>query len=219
MKDIKFERWAFIQEITPEDIAQAIEGSEALCQAIRNNDFLTGRVSLALIPLSTMKAAMDDKSVALIPHGQRRLIEVVRVVLKGADILFLDSPADDAEIKRGIVASKGKPHFVVLSPGGARATPTQKEAAALGFKIGTFPTGMLSPAIAGMKAAKARGDVAVNLPAFPQSVSQFSKSSAVWQASATMKKQVRCAAMSCCAVRPANGALPVSSSYARQPKA
>jgi hypothetical protein len=37
MKDIKFERWAFIQEITPEDIAQAIEGSEALCQAIRNN--------------------------------------------------------------------------------------------------------------------------------------------------------------------------------------
>ena len=76
-------------------------------------------------------------------------------VEEGADILFLDSPADDAEIKRGIVASKGKPHFVVLSPGGARATPTQKEAAALGFKIGTFPTGMLSPAIAGMKAGLA----------------------------------------------------------------
>ena len=37
MKDIKFERWAFIQDITPEDIAQAIEGSEALCHAIRNN--------------------------------------------------------------------------------------------------------------------------------------------------------------------------------------
>jgi len=76
-------------------------------------------------------------------------------VEEGADILFLDSPADDAEIKRGIVASKGKPHFVVLSPGGARATPSQKEAAALGFKIGTFPTGMLSPAVAGMKAGLA----------------------------------------------------------------
>jgi predicted TIM-barrel fold metal-dependent hydrolase len=36
--------------------------------------------------------------------------------------------------------------------------------------------------IAGMKAAKARGDVAVNLPAFPQSVSQFTKEGAVWQA-------------------------------------
>ncbi|MFM7302663.1 MAG: branched-chain alpha-keto acid dehydrogenase subunit E2, partial [Alphaproteobacteria bacterium] len=45
--------------------------------------------------------------------------------------------------------------FVVLSPGGARATPTQAEAKALGFKIGTFPTGMLSPAAAGMKAGLA----------------------------------------------------------------
>lgn len=34
---IKFEKWAFIQEVTPEDIAQAIEGSEALCIAIRSN--------------------------------------------------------------------------------------------------------------------------------------------------------------------------------------
>ena len=39
MKDIKFERWAFIQEITPEDVSQAIEGSEALCIAIRCNDW------------------------------------------------------------------------------------------------------------------------------------------------------------------------------------
>ena len=43
----------------------------------------------------------------------------------------------------------------MLSPGAPRATPSQKEAAALGFKIGTFPTGMLSPAVAGMKAGLA----------------------------------------------------------------
>ena len=36
--------------------------------------------------------------------------------------------------------------------------------------------------VKGMHAAKARGDVAVNLPAFPQSISQFSKEGAVWQA-------------------------------------
>ncbi|MBS0550883.1 MAG: isocitrate lyase/PEP mutase family protein, partial [Proteobacteria bacterium] len=76
-------------------------------------------------------------------------------VEEGADILFMDSPADEAEIKRGIAASKGKPHFAVLSPGAPRATPTQKEAEALGFKIGTFPTGMLSPAAAGIKAGLA----------------------------------------------------------------
>lgn len=76
-------------------------------------------------------------------------------VEEGADILFLDSPQDDGEIKRAIAAAKGRPSFVVLSPGAPRATPSQKEAAALGFKIGTFPTGMLSPAIAAMKAGLA----------------------------------------------------------------
>ena len=72
-------------------------------------------------------------------------------VKEGADILFFDSPQDEKEIKLSIEAAQGKPCFCVLSPGSPRATPTQKEAAALGFKIGTFPTGMLSPAVAGMK--------------------------------------------------------------------
>jgi len=76
-------------------------------------------------------------------------------VEEGADILFLDSPADDSEIKRGIASAKGRPSFAVLSPGAPRATPSQKEAAVLGFKIGTYPTGMLSPAMAGMKAGLA----------------------------------------------------------------
>jgi 2-methylisocitrate lyase-like PEP mutase family enzyme len=76
-------------------------------------------------------------------------------VEEGADILFLDSPADDDEVRRAVAAAKGKPSFAVLSPGAPRATPTQKQAAGLGFKIGTYPTGMLSPAAAGMKAGLA----------------------------------------------------------------
>jgi 2-methylisocitrate lyase-like PEP mutase family enzyme len=76
-------------------------------------------------------------------------------VEEGADILFLDSPADDAEIYRAIKAAAGRPSFAVLSPGGARATPTRDEADKLGFKIGTYPTAMLSPAAAGMKAGLA----------------------------------------------------------------
>ncbi|MBN9086520.1 MAG: isocitrate lyase/PEP mutase family protein [Reyranella sp.] len=76
-------------------------------------------------------------------------------VAEGADILFMDSPADDAEIKRGIDAAKGRPSFAVLSPGAPRATPSQTEALKLGFKIGTYPTGMLSPAVAGMKSGLA----------------------------------------------------------------
>lgn len=77
---------------------------------------------------------------------------IAMYVEEGADILFLDSPADDAEIRRAVDAAAGRPSFAVLSPGGARATPTRDQAAALGFKIGTYPTGMLSPAAAGMKA-------------------------------------------------------------------
>ena len=76
-------------------------------------------------------------------------------VEEGADILFLDSPADDGEIRRAVAAAKGRPSFAVLSPGAPRATPSQKDAAALGFKIGTYPTGLLSPATAGMKAGLA----------------------------------------------------------------
>ena len=82
-------------------------------------------------------------------------------VEEGADILFLDSPADDAEIKRAVAAAKGRPSFAVLSPGAPRATPGRVQAAELGFKIGTYPTGMLSPAIAGIKvglAALVAGD-------------------------------------------------------------
>ena len=76
-------------------------------------------------------------------------------VQEGADILFLDSPADDEEIRRAVAAAGGKPSFAVLSPGAPRATPSQSQAAALGFKIGTYPTGLLSPAAAGMKAGVA----------------------------------------------------------------
>jgi 2-methylisocitrate lyase-like PEP mutase family enzyme len=76
-------------------------------------------------------------------------------VREGADILFLDSPADDEEIHRAVAAAAGRPSFAVLSPGAPRATPSRDEAATLGFKIGTYPTGMLSPAMAGMKAGLA----------------------------------------------------------------
>jgi len=83
------------------------------------------------------------------------LARIEMYVEEGADILFLDSPADEGEIDRAVAAAGDRPSFVVLSPGAPRATPSQSEAAALGFKIGTYPTAMLSPAIAGMKAGLA----------------------------------------------------------------
>lgn len=83
------------------------------------------------------------------------LARIEMYVEEGADILFLDSPKDEEEIRQAVAASNGKPHFAVLSPGADRETPNQARAAELGLKIGTFPTGTLSPAMAGMKAGLA----------------------------------------------------------------
>ncbi len=67
-------------------------------------------------------------------------------VAEGADILFLDSPADEAEIRRAVAAAGGRPSFAVLSPGPGREIPSQSRAAELGLKIGTYPT---APHLAG----------------------------------------------------------------------
>lgn len=83
------------------------------------------------------------------------LARIEMYVEEGADILFLDSPADEDEIRRAVAAAAGRPSFAVLSPGAPRETPTQSRAAELGLKIGTYPTGMLSPAAAGIKAGLA----------------------------------------------------------------
>ena len=76
-------------------------------------------------------------------------------VEEGAEILFLDSPADEAEVRRAVAAAQGRPSFAVLSPGAPRETPTQARAAELGFKIGTHPTALLSPVMAAMQAGLA----------------------------------------------------------------
>ena len=82
---------------------------------------------------------------------EEALARIEMYVEEGADILFLDSPKDEAEVRAAVAASKGKPHFAVLSPGAPRETPTQVRAAELGLKIGAFPTGMLSPVIGAIK--------------------------------------------------------------------
>jgi 2-methylisocitrate lyase-like PEP mutase family enzyme len=96
------------------------------------------------------------------------LARIEMYVEEGADILFLDSPADEDEVRRAVAAARGRPSFAVLSPGAPRETPTQSRAAELGLKIGTHPTALLSPVIAAMtagldalKAGRAQADSAL----------------------------------------------------------
>ena len=81
---------------------------------------------------------------------EEALARIEMYVEEGADILFFDSPESDDEIRRAVAAAKGRPTFNVLSPGSPH-TPSIADAEKLGINIGTFPTGMLSPAIAGIK--------------------------------------------------------------------
>jgi 2-methylisocitrate lyase-like PEP mutase family enzyme len=92
------------------------------------------------------------------------LARVAAFVEEGADILFMDSPVDEAEFRRAVEAAQGRPCFAVLSSAGTQEAPTAARAAQLGLRIGTFPTAMLSPAIGGMLAglaAMAAGDAEV----------------------------------------------------------
>ena len=67
-------------------------------------------------------------------------------VEEGADILFLDSPADKDEMLRATAAAAGKPSFIVQIPGSKRL-PSRTEAEELGFKIGTYPQATVAAVI------------------------------------------------------------------------
>lgn len=74
-------------------------------------------------------------------------------VEEGADIVFLDSPADRGEMRQAIAAARGKPSFVVLSP--APVELSQKEAAEIGFKMAVHPFGLLEGVVSAMNAGLA----------------------------------------------------------------
>jgi len=99
--------------------------------------------------------AAKDSGILILARTDCRPTQGIDEAVARIEMYVQEGPADDAEIRRAIAAAAGRPSFAVLSPGAPRATPSRDQAAMLGFKIGTYPTGMLSPATAGMKAGLA----------------------------------------------------------------
>lgn len=74
-------------------------------------------------------------------------------VTEGADILFLDSPQTEAEMREVIAACNGKPALAVNSPAGRHFTPGNAELERLGIRLVVYPQDVLAAAVHAMRAA------------------------------------------------------------------
>src|SRR5580698_6177718 len=76
-------------------------------------------------------------------------------VAEGADILFLDSPQSEAEMRTGIDACNGKPSLSVTSPAGQHFMPGDAELERIGIKIAVYPQEILAATVHAVRAVLA----------------------------------------------------------------
>jgi 2-methylisocitrate lyase-like PEP mutase family enzyme len=81
------------------------------------------------------------------------LARVQAFVAEGADILFLDSPQSEAEMRAGIEACNGKPALAVTSPAGKHFMPGDAELERIGIKIVVYPQDILAASVHAVRAA------------------------------------------------------------------
>ena len=76
-------------------------------------------------------------------------------VAEGADILFLDSPQSEAEMREAVAACKGKPAIAVTSPAGKHFMPGDAELERIGIRIVVYPQEILAATVHAVRAALA----------------------------------------------------------------
>jgi len=74
-------------------------------------------------------------------------------VAEGADILFLDSPQTEAEMREAVAACDGRPALAVTSPAGRHFMPANTELERLGIRLVVYPQDILAAAVHAMRAA------------------------------------------------------------------
>ncbi len=83
------------------------------------------------------------------------LARITAFTAEGADILFLDSPQTEAEMRAGIDAAGGKPSLAVTSPAGRHFMPGDAELERIGIKIVVYPQDILAASVHAVRAALA----------------------------------------------------------------
>jgi len=86
---------------------------------------------------------------------EEALARVKAFTAEGADILFLDSPQSEDEMRTGIAACEGKPALAVTSPAGKHFMPGDAELARIGIKIVVYPQDILAASVYAVRAALA----------------------------------------------------------------
>ncbi len=76
-------------------------------------------------------------------------------VTEGADILFLDSPEDEAQMRASVEACGGKPSVSVTAPAGKHFMPDDAGLARLGIKLAIHPQEVLAATVHAIRAALA----------------------------------------------------------------
>ena len=76
-------------------------------------------------------------------------------VAEGADILFLDSPMTEDEMRASVEACVGKPAIAVTNPAGKHFKPADTELARIGIKMAIYPQEILAATVLAVRAALA----------------------------------------------------------------
>jgi 2-methylisocitrate lyase-like PEP mutase family enzyme len=83
------------------------------------------------------------------------LARIKAFVAEGADILFLDSPQSEAEMRAGIEACEGRPSLAVTSPAGRHFMPNDAELQRVGVKLVVYPQEILAASVHAVRAVLA----------------------------------------------------------------
>lgn len=83
------------------------------------------------------------------------LIRLKEFVAEGADIFFLDSPENDAQLRASVEACGGKPSVSVTAPSGKHFMPDDAGLAAAGIKLAIYPHEILAASVHAVRAALA----------------------------------------------------------------
>ncbi len=84
---------------------------------------------------------------------EEALVRLQDFVAEGADILFLDSPMSEQEMRASVEACAGRPAIAVTNPAGKHFKPTDDVLASIGIKMVIYPQEILAATVLAVRAA------------------------------------------------------------------